>query len=749
MSLWIPDITPGTTVAQAAQQYAGAGWFVGPASIDTKHPGSLLGKGWPEQTSRDPAVISGWFARWPDAGVFLHLGRSGATGIDVDSPSKLAGAHPEFARIVFTYTGVLQTTRSTNPPVADHVHGTGGAARRSHLLFLTPPGRRISNSNGSTGKTWGEIRGENGVFMVAPSEHTAVDGRYLWERTGYLQPMPPVLAGLLKDASEKADAVTRAELAAARAGARGGLATGMFERGPLLRYRERIAEGAHRHDTLVEVLPWVMREALAGMYPLDWAENQIRDLHLGACADPALGSGAVRLEDEAGAEFDDVAAWALGHARKADPAAVAGAALARTAPGTYSVPTEWREPKPDPFGTIGGRPPDPSVPRAVAGQHRGEVVVSVTTGMRFTWASTLRARASLWLWEEGEFQWIPLGGLVLLGGREGVGKSTLAFRLAAGITRGILPGDLFGVPRSVVIAATEDAWEQTIQPRLIASGADLDRVARVDVMPADGTLRGLSLVEDVEALREGCIRNDVALILLDPLLSTIGATLDTHKDSDVRRALEPLSRLAADLQLTVIGLIHQNKSTGADLLTRLMGSRAFSAVARAVLLCARKQEEQPDESDPFGSVAGGGEEVFVFGQLKSNLGPQVMAAIEYRIRTVHLGHDPENGKPIRTSELVMGETVPVRVSEMAQDDAPRKRTEASGSAVEAAMTWLLSFLREAGKPVPPATVIEQGKENGHARMTLYRAKDRGRVQTVTVDKVPCWIAPPVFMVAQQ
>jgi hypothetical protein len=71
----------------------------------------------------------------------------------------------------------------------------------------------------------------------------------------------------------------------------------------------------------------------------------------------------------------------------------------------------------------------------------------------------------------------------------------------------------------------------------------------------------------------------------------------------------------------VIGLIHENKSSATDLLSRIMGSRAFTAVVRAVLYAARRDEDPEDE--PAGSdepPVDRDEPQFVFGQAKSNLG---------------------------------------------------------------------------------------------------------------------------------
>jgi hypothetical protein len=233
---------------------------------------------------------------------------------------------------------------------------------------------------------------------------------------------------------------------------------------------------------------------------------------------------------------------------------------------------------------------------------------------------------SRWLWKHEREHWIPLGALVLLGGREGVGKSTWCARLIAQVTNGKMEGEILGRPADVAICATEDAWAETIIPRLMAAGADLKRIWRIDVRDAD-VETGLSLPADVPALRQFIALHGVAMVILDPLLGAISGKLDTHKDQHVRIGLEPISRLAADTGVTVIGLIHQNKSQSGDLLTRLMGSRAFSAVARAVLVCAEVESDaEMGEDTPKPPRQ------FKLGQLKSNLAARVETSIKYEIQ---------------------------------------------------------------------------------------------------------------------
>jgi len=716
----IPQIPTGAPVAYAAELYAAAGWYVGPYDADrAKNPGGLLGAGWQRQTSRDPEQIRTWWARWPQAAVFLHMGRSGAVALDVDHPSKVVGP---LAEVLRAHTGPVQLTRPESWRTA--------GVYRGHYLFTQPAGRDIGNSIGGLGKGWGEVRGRNGVIVVEPSQHVhhGNGGIYRWLRAGPVPELPGVLAEQLRDAAPELDPASAGRLLQLRGAVTGSIDPELFRRGPLTRWERLMTEGQSRHVAMTEVASFAYRDALAGVYPFAWAEETLRALFLDAVGREDLGSGSVRSEDEAVREFDGISLWALGQVENEDH----GQRAATVAVRTYEAPLTNFTPEPDAFGDPGtDEPGEPAV---------APLAVQAGPGMRFTWASSLAQRASRWLWEEDGHQWVPLGGLVLLGGREGVGKSTLAFWLAAQITRGTLAGDYFGIPRSVVIAATEDAWEQTIQPRLLAAGADLHRVARVDIAEADGVLRGMSLVQDIAALREGCERYEVALILLDPLLSTVGGSLDTHKDSDVRKALEPLSRLAADLQLTVIGLIHQNKSTGSDILTRLMGSRAFSAVARAVLLCAEEAEdEEPDEED-FGSAGDTGRS-FVFGQLKSNLGPKVMASIRYRIVGVITGTDHELGKPIRSSKIEM-EPVLIQnnVTDSVADEAPKRKTTKSGAAGQ----WLLDYLADHGTS-PAALVVDVAKEAGHSFATVQRARKAMGIEPSKVDGISYWTAPQVYV----
>ncbi len=77
ITLSIPNLPDGVDNLTAALAYAAAGIYVVPVLRGTKNPGSILGKRWQTQSSRDPKQITAWFAG-TDHDVALHCGRSGS-----------------------------------------------------------------------------------------------------------------------------------------------------------------------------------------------------------------------------------------------------------------------------------------------------------------------------------------------------------------------------------------------------------------------------------------------------------------------------------------------------------------------------------------------------------------------------------------------------------------------------------------------------------------------------------------------
>ena len=198
------------------------------------------------------------------------------------------------------------------------------------------------------------------------------------------------------------------------------------------------------------------------------------------------------------------------------------------------------------------------------------------------------------------------------------------------------------MPRGVFYAAREDDWERSIAPRLVAAGADTTKVYRIDVTVSGGGLIELVLPQHTELLRDGIRKYEVGLLFLDPLMSVINGSIDTHKDREARLALEPLAALAMDTDSAVVGLAHFSRAMAADALNLVMASKAFTAVPSAVIGMARDDDAEEDN-------------VVVLSQIKSNLGPLEVPSLKFTFQQVTV--ETEDGRGVHVGRLVeLGES---------------------------------------------------------------------------------------------
>ena len=83
-----------------------------------------------------------------------------------------------------------------------------------------------------------------------------------------------------------------------------------------------------------------------------------------------------------------------------------------------------------------------------------------------------------WLW----YPYIPYGKITIIQGDPGEGKTTLALRLAALLSKGEpLPyDDTEREPVKIIYQTAEDGLEDTIKPRLEAAEADCTQIKVID-----------------------------------------------------------------------------------------------------------------------------------------------------------------------------------------------------------------------------------------------------------------------------
>jgi len=303
-TLTIPTID-GLDALNAACAYARAGWYVGPVKPGTKHPGSILGRGWQSKTTRDPQIIADTWMEHPDAGVFLHVGRSGGIVLDVDTPINL----PDILTEALTETPApFQYTRRND------------LARR-HYVYTQPTGRRFGNGLGNLPAGWGDIRGVNGVIIVAPSQHPDPEGHYAWGRTGNVPELPATIARALTDTTDTADVASDATIRAFITQHTSGDNHAQIDAW-VATFNRYVREGDSRHQRATSILTGALKEAAAGYYPAAPAEQRLRDAFLTAVTTNGISEkqGKARSPHAALNEWRGILAWAVAQARAADPA---------------------------------------------------------------------------------------------------------------------------------------------------------------------------------------------------------------------------------------------------------------------------------------------------------------------------------------------------------------------------------------------------------------------------------------------
>jgi AAA domain len=324
-------------------------------------------------------------------------------------------------------------------------------------------------------------------------------------------------------------------------------------------------------------------------------------------------------------------------------------------------------------------------------------------------ASAIEPEPVVWAWEDEGKGRIPAGSLGLFAGREGTGKSSFLIWMAAQITTGRLPGSFYGRPRGVIYVAVEDSWRYTIVPRLMAAGANCDLVYRAEVKVPELDTVSLSLPADNQLLKEAITRQGIALVALDPLISAISDTLDTHVNRQVRQALDPLARLADETGAIVAGIAHFNKSAGTDASSLITASGAFKDVARFIFAFATDEED--------------GSQVIT--QVKNSLGFSNLPSLAYRIIEAIV---PTAKGEARVGRLVL--------------DGPSERDVRdilSGGAVVDEKTRAQDYLRKAlaSGPRPTKEVEEEAREvHGIAKRTLERARTSLQIEAAQRDSGP-------------
>jgi len=329
-----------------------------------------------------------------------------------------------------------------------------------------------------------------------------------------------------------------------------------------------------------------------------------------------------------------------------------------------------------------------------AARKRLEVLAGLApSGFSIVTADTVAIHPVRWLWQG----WLARGKLHLLAGAPGCGKTTLAVDLVARLTRGggWPDGSRASVGKAFLWSG-EDSIADTLAPRLLAAGGDPARVSFVQGAFDVSTDVG-RLADALEAA------GGVDLVLIDPVVSALAG--DSHRNAEVRRALQPLADLAERLDCAVLGICHFAKgSTGRDPVERLNGSIALGAAARVVLVATKSEDGR------------------LLARAKSNIGGDsggFRYELEQRPVPGHAG--------LYASAVAWGEPVSGSARDLlAVAEAPQE--DELGGSIGEACDFLEALLADG--PVPSKIVQNDARGAGHAWRTTERAAKRLGVERV-------------------
>lgn len=345
------------------------------------------------------------------------------------------------------------------------------------------------------------------------------------------------------------------------------------------------------------------------------------------------------------------------------------------------------------------------------------VQVKSTATLNIINMSDIQAQPITWLWDG----WLPLGKMTILAGAGGCGKTNLTLALIATITTGgIFPdGSKCSNVGKVLIYSTEDDPADTLKPRLIANGADISKVSIISGRTNEkGELEPFDPAQDFPKIEEYIKSNpDVKLLMIDPIISAVSG--DMNKANDVRRSLQPLVDLANEYKFSVLGITHFAKGTsGSSPADRIIGSQAFTALARMAWSAAKREDE--------------GDCILVRAKSNNSI---LEGGVRYQIESETV----LNG--IETTKTVWLGTIEGTAKDLLNE---AESAESNGSTVDFAKEFLIDLLSSV-ENMPSKEVQSQAKDAGFSPASIRRAQEKLNIKPFKPqgEKVWFWSLPKI------
>jgi putative DNA primase/helicase len=281
--------------------------------------------------------------------------------------------------------------------------------------------------------------------------------------------------------------------------------------------------------------------------------------------------------------------------------------------------------------------------------------------------------------------------------------------MVAGVTTGrTWPDGSKGCePGNAIMLTAEDTLETTVKPRLIAAGADLERVFFLVCISINDKQHYFLLGEHLHALEKKINEiGNVALVTIDPITAYQGK-INSSSATDVRGQLGPLKGLAERSNVAISTITHPPKRTEEHWISQFIGSQAYIAAARIGHVCV--QEVRWDDEGSKVKVRKEEQRVF-YVSTKGNLVRTTPKTLVYRRQeeTIHGG--------IKTARIGWERSaIDLTIDEALAAAKPPLRTARIDN-------WLRRLLADG--PLPQQEIVEAGARQGFGENQLTYARSR-------------------------
>jgi hypothetical protein len=317
-----------------------------------------------------------------------------------------------------------------------------------------------------------------------------------------------------------------------------------------------------------------------------------------------------------------------------------------------------------------------------------------------------------WVWPDR----IPAGKLTALAGSPDLGKSLVTIDIVARASTGRdWPDSENAIPAcDVLMLVTEDDLNDTVKPRLMAAGTNMDRVHVITGVEIGDDRRDFALDTDIKELRKLFQANPkIRLLIVDPISSFLG-NADLNKEKEVRRVLTPFAQLAHETGVAVVAVAHFNKTVGVSSIHKIGGAVALVGVPRMVWGLA-KNDENP--------------ELRLMAKIKGNVSGKE-SGLSYKIATRKVDIQ---GKP--TEVAVISWEGPTSKT---LDEVLSAAADPEEGKLRRAIGWLRGLLPQNGRGILAGEVYRAAKQQGYSDATVRRAKEQLGVKHSKIGGKSMW-----------